>query len=99
MLIGKISDALKVDYDWTADIERITAPDAARVRRRRLGRARPTSSSSSALLGGGLRDAGWDSSAQPANQLAVLPGRTHYDVYLSPALAPAVAAFLDAPPR
>ena len=28
------------------------------------------------LLGGGLADAGWDGSNQPANQLAMLPGRT-----------------------
>ena len=50
-----------------------------------------------ALLGGGLRDAGWDSSAQPATQLAILPGRTDYDAYLAPGLAPAVVQFLDAP--
>jgi hypothetical protein len=50
-----------------------------------------------ALLGGGLRDAGWDNSARPSNQLAILPGRTHYDIYLAPALAPAVVQFLDAP--
>jgi len=94
VLIGKISDALKVDYDWTADIARITArtllvyADADSVRPDHVVEL-------FALLGGGLHDAGWDNSAQPSNQLAVLPGRTHYDVYLSPALAPAVVGFLD----
>jgi pimeloyl-ACP methyl ester carboxylesterase len=98
VLIGKISDALKVDYDWTADIARITArtllvyADADSVRPDHIVEL-------FGLLGGGLRDAGWDNSAQPSNQLAILPGRTHYDVYLAPALAPIVVGFLDAPPR
>src|SRR4051812_40343365 len=93
VLIGKISEALKVDFDWGAEIERITAKtllvyaDADSVRPAHIVEF-------FALLGGGLRDAGWDSAAQPSNQLAILPGRTHYDVYLSPALAPIVTGFL-----
>jgi pimeloyl-ACP methyl ester carboxylesterase len=95
VLIGKISDALKIDYDWTADVDRITArtllvfADADSIRPAHIVEF-------FALLGGGLRDAGWDNSAQPSNQLAVLPGRTHYDVYLAPALVPTVVQFLDA---
>lgn len=46
------------------------------------------------LLGGGLRDAGWDGSGRPTAQLAILPGATHYDIALSPALARAVLPFL-----
>jgi pimeloyl-ACP methyl ester carboxylesterase len=96
VLIGKISDALKVDYDWTEDVGRITAQtmlvfaDADSVRPAHIVEF-------FALLGGGLRDAGWDHSAQPHNQLAILPGRTHYDVYTAPGLAPLVVQFLDAP--
>ncbi len=48
------------------------------------------------LLGGGLRDAGWDGAHRPVSRLAVLPGHTHYDVSTSPALTPAVIGFLDA---
>jgi pimeloyl-ACP methyl ester carboxylesterase len=98
VLIGKIADALKVDFDWGADIAKITArtllvyADADSIRPAHI-------SEFFALLGGGLRDAGWDSSAQPSNQLAILPGRTHYDVYLSLALPPIVVSFLDAPRR
>jgi pimeloyl-ACP methyl ester carboxylesterase len=96
VLIGKVSDAIQVDYDWTADVERIGArtmlvfADADTIRPAHIVEV-------FALLGGGLRDAGWDNSARPSNQLAILPGRTHYDVYLAPALAPTVVAFLDAP--
>jgi hypothetical protein len=45
------------------------------------------------LLGGGLGDPGWDGS-HPGNQLAVLPGTTHYDVLGSQLLVPSVRAFL-----
>jgi pimeloyl-ACP methyl ester carboxylesterase len=49
-----------------------------------------------ALLGGGQRDAGWDGTLRPESRLAVLPGRTHYDVFAAPELAAAVTPFLDA---
>jgi hypothetical protein len=50
-----------------------------------------------ALLGGGLRDAGWDGSGRPAGRLAVLPGTTHYDIFTSPALPAPVLDFLESP--
>ena len=46
------------------------------------------------LIGIGHRDAGYDGSAKPTNQLAVLPGATHYDILASPLFVPAVNAFL-----
>jgi len=47
------------------------------------------------LLGGGLRDPGVDHAHQPVARLAVLPGRTHYDMLDAPGLVPAVLPFLD----
>jgi pimeloyl-ACP methyl ester carboxylesterase len=47
-----------------------------------------------ALLGGGLQDAGWDGAQRPASRLAILPGRTHYDIFSAPELPPVVADFL-----
>jgi len=47
-----------------------------------------------ALLGGGLRDAGWDGSERGRARLAVLPGLTHYDIFGSPMLATVVDGFL-----
>lgn len=49
-----------------------------------------------ALLDGGKRDAGWDGAGRPKNaQLAILPGRTHYDTFSAPLLAAVVVPFLD----
>jgi pimeloyl-ACP methyl ester carboxylesterase len=47
--------------------------------------------------GGGKRDAGWDGAGMSNARLAILPGTTHYNVFFSPALAPTVTPFLDAP--
>ena len=97
MLIAKTSEMLKVDYDWTAEVQRLEAPtmlvfaDADSVRPAHIVEFY-------GLLGGGRRDANWDGSLRSTARLAILPGTTHYDIYASPALAPAVAAFLDAGP-
>jgi pimeloyl-ACP methyl ester carboxylesterase len=94
-LIAKTADLLHQDFDWGEDIDRVTArtmlvyADSDSVRPAHIVEFY-------GLLGGGLRDAGWDLSAQPEAQLAILPGKTHYDVTDSPLLAPAVAQFLGA---
>jgi hypothetical protein len=36
------------------------------------------------LLGGGQKDASLDSSGRPANQLAILPGLTHFNTSSAP---------------
>lgn len=49
------------------------------------------------LLGGGLKDAGWDGSGISNARLAILPGVTHYNITDSPLLISAVLPFLNAP--
>lgn len=44
------------------------------------------------LLGGGLKDAGWQREHMSRNRLAILADRTHYDV-LSPELVRTVLPF------
>jgi len=48
------------------------------------------------LLGGGKQDAGLDGSGRPATQLAILPGRTHYDILSTPSVAQLAMSFLRA---
>jgi pimeloyl-ACP methyl ester carboxylesterase len=93
-LIAKTADAIKLDYDWTDEVRGL-APrtllvfaDADSIRPDHIAEFY-------GLLGGGLADAGWDGSNQPANQLAILPGRSHYDLLESPLLAPVVSGFLQ----
>jgi pimeloyl-ACP methyl ester carboxylesterase len=96
VLVDKMGTMLRQDYDWSAEVEKITAPvmlvygDADSVRPAHIAEIY-------ALLGGGLRDANWDGSARPVSRLAILPSHTHYDIFFSPDLTSAVIPFLDAP--
>jgi pimeloyl-ACP methyl ester carboxylesterase len=95
-LCTKIGELLRQDYDWSKDVEALKAQtmlvyaDADGVRMAHVMEF-------FGLLGGGKRDAGLDGSGRPENWLAIVPGWTHYDVGSSPALAPTVTPFLDAP--
>jgi pimeloyl-ACP methyl ester carboxylesterase len=92
--VGRTAEMLKVDFDWTDEVAAIKAPtmlvfaDSDSVMPDHVAEL-------FRLRGGGLRDAGWDGSARPVARLAVLPGRTHYDVIEAPGLVPAVLPFLD----
>ena len=95
-LITKIGEAMKVEYDWTADIKAIKAPTLFMAADADIF---PPSHTAEifGLLGGGQRDGGWDGSGQIPSQLAILPGLTHYNIFMSPALIPTALAFLDKP--
>lgn len=47
------------------------------------------------MLGGGLKDAGWMRENLSQNRLAIIPNRTHYDVFFAPELATTTLPFLD----
>jgi pimeloyl-ACP methyl ester carboxylesterase len=95
-LLGKLGEGMSKDFDLSKEIAGIKAttlivagdadifPPAHAVEM--FG-----------LLGGGKQDGGWDGSGRPKSRLAILPGVTHYDMAIAPALAPTVVAFLDDP--
>ncbi|HSZ15098.1 MAG TPA: alpha/beta hydrolase [Solirubrobacteraceae bacterium] len=93
-LMDKTGALQRTPYDWGAEIPQITArtllvyADADSI---------PPSHAAEfyALLGGGLRDAGWNPPTPPHNQLAVLSGRTHYDIGVAPELPAIVERFLS----
>jgi len=96
VLCDKMSAMLGRDYDWSTEVASLAVPTMLVY-----GDADSVPPAHAAeffrLLGGGKRDAGWDGSGMPNAQLAILPGTTHYNSFASPALAPAVIPFLDAP--
>lgn len=83
VLMDKTGDLLRQPYDWTEDVKGLTLPtllvygDADSI---------PPSHAAEffALLGGGLRDPGWDGSSATDMRLAILPSLTHYNVFYSP---------------
>jgi pimeloyl-ACP methyl ester carboxylesterase len=96
VLLDKMGELLRRKYDWSRDVAALQMPvmlvygDADSISPAYAARFY-------ALLGGGQRDAGWDGAGMPNARLAILPATTHYDIVMNPALAPAVAPFLDAP--
>jgi pimeloyl-ACP methyl ester carboxylesterase len=96
VLLTKIGELLRKDYDWSKDVAAIKAPtllvfgDADAVRTAHAVQFFE-------LLGGGRKDAGWDGSGMSNARLAILPGLTHYNIFSSTALPSTVTPFLDAP--
>jgi pimeloyl-ACP methyl ester carboxylesterase len=94
VLVRQVVEAVKVDYDWSAEIPGLSMPVMLVI-----GDADGMPPSHAVelfgLLGGGRRDAGWDRSGMTHHRLAILPGVTHYDINVVPALSAAVIPFLD----
>jgi len=94
VLVRQVAEVVKIDYDWSAEIPGLQVPVMLVV-----GDADGLPPAHAVeffgLLGGGLRDAGWDRSGMTPHRLAVLPGVTHYDINAVPALSAAVIPFLD----
>jgi pimeloyl-ACP methyl ester carboxylesterase len=94
VLFTKLGALLKKDYDWSKEVAAlqlqtmIVFADADAVRPAHIVEFY-------GLLGGGQKDAGLDGSGRPADQLAILPGLTHYNISASPLLPTVVAPFLD----
>ncbi|HYJ39873.1 MAG TPA: alpha/beta hydrolase [Steroidobacteraceae bacterium] len=93
-LLQTIGDLMREHYDYSADVARLTMPtmlifgDADMYRPEHIVEFYK-------LLGGGLRDAGWQRETISKNRLAILPDQTHYDIFFSPKLVDAALPFLD----
>ncbi len=96
VLIGRIGELQRREYDWSREVASITAPtllvaaDADSIRTAHTVEFFE-------LLGGGQHDAGLDGSQRPKSQLAILPGTSHYDIFSAPGLMPMALEFLDGP--
>jgi pimeloyl-ACP methyl ester carboxylesterase len=97
-LLDRMGALLSQDYDFSKDIAGITSPTLVVA-----GDSDITRPSHAVeifnLLGGGLRDGGWDGSGQTKSQLAILPGLTHYNIFASPTVVHTVVTFLDQPAK
>ncbi|NID14656.1 alpha/beta fold hydrolase [Luteibacter yeojuensis] len=96
-LFRKVGDLTKRPFDWSADVAKLQArtllvfADADAIRPEHMVEFWKA-------LGGGRRDAGMDGSQRPANELAILPGTTHYSLPVDAMLPEVVGRFLGSPP-
>jgi pimeloyl-ACP methyl ester carboxylesterase len=90
----KMGDLLRQPFDWSAGVAALAMPTMFVS-----GDADSLSPAVAAeffgLLGGGQRDGSWDRSGMTPHRLAILPGQTHYEIFMSPALVAAVLPFLN----
>jgi pimeloyl-ACP methyl ester carboxylesterase len=93
-LLDQMGELMRRPYDWSEDVRRLTMPvmlvfgDSDMYRPEHIVKFYQ-------LLGGGLKDAGWMREHMSPNRLAILPGLTHYEIFLSPTLATTVLPFLN----
>jgi len=93
-LLDAMGDLMRQKYDWAADVAKLKMPvmltfgDADMVRPEHEVKFYQ-------LLGGGLRDAGWNRENMPKNRLAIVPDVTHYDAFASTRVAETVLPFLS----
>jgi pimeloyl-ACP methyl ester carboxylesterase len=93
-LLDQMGALMRQPYDWSADVAKLTMPvmlvygDSDMIRPEHIVKFYR-------LLGGGLKDAGWQRENMSKNRLAILPGVTHYEMSVTPQLVPTVLPFLD----
>ena len=93
-LLDQMGAYMRKPYDWSADVKKLTMPvmliygDSDMFRPEHEVKFYQ-------LLGGGLRDAGWQREHMSQNRLAILPNLTHYEIGTAPELADAALPFLN----
>ena len=93
-LLDQMGNLMRGEYDWSADVAKLKMPvmlvfaDADMYRPEHVIKFYQ-------LLGGGLQDAGWMRETMSQNRLAIIPNRTHYDIFFAPELAAAALPFLN----
>jgi pimeloyl-ACP methyl ester carboxylesterase len=94
-LLDVLGDLMRESFDLSAEIPRLKMPvmlvygDGDMYRPQHVVEFYQ-------LLGGGLRDAGWNRETLSQNRLAILPDLTHYDIFTSPRMYDTALQFLDA---
>lgn len=93
-LLDKMGEMMRTPYDWADDVKTLKMPvmlaygDSDMYRPEHIVKFYQ-------LLGGGLKDAGWMRETMSQNRLAIIPNRTHYDVFFAPELAAMALPFLN----
>jgi pimeloyl-ACP methyl ester carboxylesterase len=93
-LLDTMGAYMRKKYDWSADVKKLTMPtmliyaDSDMVRPEHIVKFYQ-------LLGGGLKDAGWQREYMSQNRLAILPNLTHYEIGLAPEMANTALPFLN----
>jgi pimeloyl-ACP methyl ester carboxylesterase len=88
-------EALSQEYDWTEPVSALRIPTLI-IAGDADGLPPSHAVAFFTLLGGGMKDAGWNGEHLIPSQLAILPGATHYNMlFRTDLLFPVLAPFLE----
>ncbi len=93
-LLDRMGDLMRMPYDWRDDVGKVkahtllVAGDADMFRLEHIVEFYK-------LLGGAQQDAGWQREHMSKNRLAILPGVTHYEMFMAPSMAATVIPFIN----
>lgn len=93
-LLDGMGGLMKRSFNWSEDVKALEMPvmliygDSDMLRPEHIVEFYQ-------LLGGGLKDAGWQREHMSQNRLAILPNLTHYDIFLAPELVYTALPFLN----
>lgn len=93
-LLDQMGALMRKSYDFSADVKKLTMPvilifgDSDMYRPEHIVKFYQ-------LLGGGLKDAGWQREHMSQNRLAIIPNITHYEMGLAPELVDTALPFLN----
>lgn len=94
--LDKFGKLMGQDFDWSKDIPKLPMPvllvfaDHDSVAQQHIAEF-------FALLGGGIREPGWQNTKFTRARLAVIPGYSHYDLDSAAEIAPIIQKFLCDP--
>ncbi|TIN79092.1 alpha/beta hydrolase [Mesorhizobium sp.] len=93
-LLDQLGAHMRKDYDYSAEVAKLKMPVMLVFGDSDMYRPEHEIKFYQ-MLGGGLKDAGWMRENLSQNRLAILPNRTHYDVFFAPELVAAALPFLN----
>ncbi|HEY7854838.1 MAG TPA: alpha/beta hydrolase [Terriglobales bacterium] len=94
--LDKFGKVISADYDWSNDVAQLPMPvllvfaDNDSISQKHVAEF-------FALLGGGIKEPGWQNPQLSLSRLAVVPGYSHYNLQTSPEVPQIVAKFLADP--
>jgi pimeloyl-ACP methyl ester carboxylesterase len=94
--LDKVGTMMGASYDWSAEVKELPMPvmlvfaDNDSVSQQHIAEF-------FALLGGGVKEPGWQNTQLSAARLAIVPGYSHYNFVSAPELAPIIDKYLADP--
>ncbi len=93
-LLDRMGEFMRKSYDYSEDVKKLTMPVMLVFGDSDMFTT-PHMAEFYNLLGGNLKDAGWQRENMSPNRLAILADQTHYDMCSAPQLVPTVLPFLE----